>query len=111
MPGQGEGRNQDHINLNCVICARILIGQSDGRRAHAPEALGIYGQVQIAGAAAGFHFDKGNLAAAPGDDIHFTGPHPYAPPQNAPAMQDQPDSRDVFAPIPPFFGGLSAHLP
>jgi hypothetical protein len=26
-------------------------------------------------------------------------------------MHDQPDRRDVFAPMPPFFGGLSAHLP
>jgi hypothetical protein len=90
VSGQGEGGNEDHINLDRVVCARILIGQSDGGRAHPPETLGIYGQVQIVSAAAGFHFDKGNFFAAPGDDIYFTGPNPYAPPQNAPAMQDQP---------------------
>ena len=111
MPGQGEGGNEDDINLDRVICSGIMIGQSDGGRAHPPQTLGIDGQVQIAGAAARFDFDKGNFFAAPGDDIHFTRANPNAPPQNAPAMQDQPDSRDVFAPMPPFFGGLSAHLP
>ncbi len=61
MPGQGEGGNEDDIDLNCVICSGIMICQSDGGGTHAPETLGIYGQVQIAGAAARFHFDKGNF--------------------------------------------------
>lgn len=108
MTREAAGQEEDGVDANIVAVAHEPRRQPFGRNRHAAQAILVEGHGGALFAGSRLHLDKGNDAAAAGDEIDFAAGHAGADGENPPAMQPQPPGGQPLGAAAALLGELAA---
>jgi hypothetical protein len=73
------------------------------------KAPGVDREVALGGGGTPLHFDEGDRAPAPGDQVDLAARGFHPAPDDAPAVEPQPQRGEALALAPAPFGGFATH--